>query len=397
MDNIFITKIHIDKYRNINNLDIELSQDSRKHLIITGKNGSGKTSLLDLIVDNFGVRDSLNIEDFKEFMYLYDVNDYKHFDTNTKNWYYSKITSLEPVGNILFSNDATNKNVLMIGLPSEHLFHVSNAPILSNIKDRYSDNLIYNPRMSVYQNMLQTMVTMRIQLLEAKDNNDEQLYIQSEKWFNILNRVLHTIYEEHTIELKYIPKEYTYKLIINNYEFDLNQMADGFSAFFRIVSEIMEKMDYYTNYKCDYTLPGIAFIDELETHMHISMQKMALSFLTEMFPNIQFIVTTHSPFVISSLENALVYDLSKRESLENPHQYSYESIIEGYYDIDMYSQKMKEKFNRYKKLAFIERSVEENKEFSKLRIELQSISPAQKELYMAFQDIENKRNKKDNG
>ena len=80
----------------------------------------------------------------------------------------------------------------------------------------------------------------------------------------------------------------------------------------------MEKMDYCTDYSCDYTLPGIAFIDELETHMHISMQKMVLGFLTKMFPNVQFIVTTHSPFVITSLENAVVFDLSKREYLDNP-------------------------------------------------------------------------------
>ena len=42
----FITKIYIDKSRNINNLEIILSEDNRQHLIFTGKNGSGKTSLL---------------------------------------------------------------------------------------------------------------------------------------------------------------------------------------------------------------------------------------------------------------------------------------------------------------------------------------------------------------
>jgi len=199
-----------------------------------------------------------------------------------------------------------------------------------NLKNRYIDLDINNPKISVSQNMLQTMVTMRIQQLEAKENNDEQLYLHSEKWFSVLKKVLCTIYENQTLELKYIPQEYDYRIILDGHEFNLNQMADGFSAFFRIVSEIMEKMDYYTGYKCDYTLPGIAFIDEIETHMHITMQKMALGFLTELFPNIQFIVTTHSPFIISSLENAVVYDLSKRESLENPHQYSYESIIEGF-------------------------------------------------------------------
>jgi recombinational DNA repair ATPase RecF len=44
MESLFIHKIHIGKVRHLTNVDIELSDTERKHLIITGKNGSGKTS-----------------------------------------------------------------------------------------------------------------------------------------------------------------------------------------------------------------------------------------------------------------------------------------------------------------------------------------------------------------
>jgi ABC-type cobalamin/Fe3+-siderophores transport system ATPase subunit len=46
MNDIFITNIHVKQSRNISNFDIPLSQEKRSHLILTGKNGSGKTSLL---------------------------------------------------------------------------------------------------------------------------------------------------------------------------------------------------------------------------------------------------------------------------------------------------------------------------------------------------------------
>ena len=49
MQDTFITKIHINKVRHLENVDIELSEHERRHLIITGKNGSGKTSLLEAI------------------------------------------------------------------------------------------------------------------------------------------------------------------------------------------------------------------------------------------------------------------------------------------------------------------------------------------------------------
>ncbi len=42
----YITEIKIESSRNVSNLNIPLSNEKRQHLILTGKNGSGKTSLL---------------------------------------------------------------------------------------------------------------------------------------------------------------------------------------------------------------------------------------------------------------------------------------------------------------------------------------------------------------
>ena len=47
MENIFITKINIKKVRHLENVTIDLHETEKRHLILTGKNGSGKTSLLE--------------------------------------------------------------------------------------------------------------------------------------------------------------------------------------------------------------------------------------------------------------------------------------------------------------------------------------------------------------
>ena len=47
MERVFVSSIKIDKVRHLNSITIDLSSQNMKHLIITGKNGSGKTSLLD--------------------------------------------------------------------------------------------------------------------------------------------------------------------------------------------------------------------------------------------------------------------------------------------------------------------------------------------------------------
>jgi len=62
---------------------------------------------------------------------------------------------------------------------------------------------------------------------------------------------------------------------------------------------------------------GIVFLDEPETHLHLEMQYEVLPLLTNLFPNIQFIVATHSPAIISSLKDATVYDLSSQNSTDS--------------------------------------------------------------------------------
>ncbi|MEY3443569.1 MAG: hypothetical protein RLZZ519_1850, partial [Bacteroidota bacterium] len=46
MEELFITKIHIHEVRHLKDFEIPLSETERKHLILTGRNGSGKTSVL---------------------------------------------------------------------------------------------------------------------------------------------------------------------------------------------------------------------------------------------------------------------------------------------------------------------------------------------------------------
>lgn len=87
----------------------------------------------------------------------------------------------------------------------------------------------------------------------------------------------------------------------NREEFDFNTLSSGYSSILFILFDMMQKMQNETG-SFDYTKEGIALIDEVEAHLHISLQKKILPFLTRFFPNVQFIVTTHSPFILQSLK-----------------------------------------------------------------------------------------------
>jgi predicted ATP-binding protein involved in virulence len=51
---------------------------------------------------------------------------------------------------------------------------------------------------------------------------------------------------------------------------------------------------------------GVVLIDELDLHLHPSWQKKVVSGLKTTFPNIQFIVTTHSPLILSSVQDRII-------------------------------------------------------------------------------------------
>jgi energy-coupling factor transporter ATP-binding protein EcfA2 len=58
--------------------------------------------------------------------------------------------------------------------------------------------------------------------------------------------------------------------------------------------------------------PAVVLVDEIDLHLHPKWQRTIMSFLTERFPNVQFIVTAHSPLIVQAARNANIV-LLRRE------------------------------------------------------------------------------------
>ncbi|MCM1539791.1 MAG: AAA family ATPase, partial [Blautia sp.] len=147
-------------------------------------------------------------------------------------------------------------------------------------------------------------------------------------------------------------------------------------------------------HRLKYDLPGIVLIDEIELHLHISWQKRVLPFLTKAFPNVQFIIATHSPFVVSSIESAVVYDLEKNIRIENLSEYSYDCLVNSLFDTSMYSNIMSDKYRKYVELIKKEdsRNESENEELVDLIKYFEAI-PAfmAKDIILDFKKMERER------
>ena len=82
------------------------------------------------------------------------------------------------------------------------------------------------------------------------------------------------------------------------------------------------------------TLPysGVILIDEVDAHLHVSWQKIIGTWLKEHFPEIQFIVTTHSPYICQSADPGGLILLPGPNEPYPPHAISedlYERIVYG--------------------------------------------------------------------
>lgn len=76
---------------------------------------------------------------------------------------------------------------------------------------------------------------------------------------------------------------------------------------------------------------GIVLIDELDMHLHPKWQWNVLEALETTFPNIQFIIATHSSIIISSCKNGKLILIDGQQNiscLENAYAYSIEDVVE---------------------------------------------------------------------
>lgn len=92
---------------------------------------------------------------------------------------------------------------------------------------------------------------------------------------------------------------------------------------------------------------GIVLIDEIDMHLHPSWQRTIIQRLTTTFPNCQFILTTHSPLVISDYKDVLVYSLDDGELTQIPSLYGQDAntVLLNVMDTDIRNAKIAEKLN----------------------------------------------------
>ncbi len=99
----------------------------------------------------------------------------------------------------------------------------------------------------------------------------------------------------------------------------LSQMSDGYKGTISLIADIAYRMAVLNPQLGTAVIDktdGIVLIDEVDLHLHPAWQHRILSDLQEIFPKVQFIVTTHAPAVISSAKSENLAILKDYEVLD---------------------------------------------------------------------------------
>ncbi|WP_298147791.1 AAA family ATPase [uncultured Acinetobacter sp.] len=108
----------------------------------------------------------------------------------------------------------------------------------------------------------------------------------------------------------------------NGKQLNVSQLSQGEKSLMALVGDIARRLAMM-NPKLDNPLhgQGIVLIDEIDMHLHPQWQRTIIHRLQTTFPNCQFILTTHSPLVISDVQDILVYDLEDQKITALPSLY----------------------------------------------------------------------------
>jgi len=362
----YLTNIHVNKIFHLENFDIPLDNENLKHLIITGKNGSGKTVLVNAIVDLLDKIKSDKRLDFFKFTESLSISknqlkisqnedkaNIPKWEQNVQHWE-RQINSFFGKVELNF-NDLTE--IIRLYNDNNFVFAFYEAARKTEIlepknptKPTFAANIAIKKDNKVSQ-FLNFLVDLKVQ--EALARN-EKMYNDADlisSWFENLEMLLKEIFQNENIKLSFDYKDYSFYIIDGDKKFKFTQLSDGYSAIIDIVADLILKMQVKSSPSREYLKHGIVIIDEIETHLHLELQRLILPMLTRIFPNIQFIVTTHSPFILNSLPNAIAFDLEKREKLEDLTEYSFEALAEGYFGVKSESSYMQIRFEKFKELA----------------------------------------------
>lgn len=260
---VAIKQIEIENFKGINQLSIHLPIDNQ-WVFFTGENASGKTSILQAI--------ALGLYD-KEGRKLQELTK----GSLSKRQAQIAVEIYQKGQSII--NDTANPDIFLV--MNEIAAY---NPIRVNLKDS-----------SEITSILDTFFAESPKMF----NIERKLLEISEKEFKFIEDVLKELIPTLEGIRKNTDKPYNPKIVYkekkNEKTISFAELAMGMRSIIGFIGDMLIKLSPGKNIVTTKEIKGIVIIDEFDNHLHPKWQRDLVEKLTELFPKVQFIVSTHSP------------------------------------------------------------------------------------------------------
>ena len=229
-------------------------------------------------------------------------------------------------------------------------------------------------------NLLENLNDLLRQQLKLLESNKSNLNVNIKQ---IKLDIVRKAIEEFTdFKNPHIRRQGTPTMIVekDSEELDVNQLSQGEKSLLALVGDIARRLAIL-NPSLDDPLQGegVVMIDEVDLHLHPKWQHDLTDKLVRTFPNVQFILTTHSPLIVSDRADILVYllDDGNLRSIDNIYGEDANTLLNDIFYVPPRTPEVEETFNA------IRRAIS-NKELNNADEQIQQIakrlSPSNNEL-----------------
>ncbi len=352
-DNQLIT---IEGLKGVGNVELNLMPNQRVYTFI-GSNGVGKTKVLEaLFQGEFFINktvhasyisevntDTGNLSVSKKITYqnLYSVNFDKknHFGTlfNPHN----NFILHEPVGLELKTGACVFLGAKQRSdIDNKELKSLPQLGIFSERRKNYFEYIINKMKNDFHSLGMSEDIKLWFVLrymssvLTKSDNRRFEID-------NVL-KILNKIDEKYDAEFIDVDGDFNLFLKNSGNKITLNHLSSGFASLLRIIQGIISGYANFTNETNLTDVPGIVFIDEIESHLHLEWQVKIIPLLKDIFPNTTFYIATHSPLVLTQLQQGEAYKLVRgddgvvrSELIKNPSKKLFDDVLDDAFSINL--------------------------------------------------------------
>ena len=318
-----INNIYAENYRGIRKIDVDFKSN---FTILCGENGIGKSTVLFAIANSFGqfYQSNLRVSESAQLKLNFTGRDNKNHSVGLGKGSY------RPQSNV-----CSNLNMFAPFLnedgKSENIYIDNVEQLISPLFIGPYRNVVYKKisgmtaEGSITENRKKCISSSASALSMGELPDIKQWMInryfiidkdwaltERYNWESILSSLSSSLIFGGALSFDNIERDLEPSFIVNGNKVYLEELSSGFKSVISILFSIVEWIEG-TNESEDAKIDvakGTVLIDEIDAHLHPSWQTKIKKVLENTFPNIQFIVTTHSPHVISSGDENEVLILS---------------------------------------------------------------------------------------